>query len=395
MMTGGNCSLILLPTLRCNAACGYCFEREMDHELTLEQLSVVIRKVMDHMEQRRLETLSIYWQGGEVMTMPPAWFAQARDVVQEAAERRHKPVLNYIQSNMMAYNLQWNGVISRMFGNNIGTSMDFPNLHRKLKGGGPSEYEKIWEQKILEAREAGIEVGIISIPNNETLDMGADRFYAHFVEELGITSFQINTPFPGGLPTTVKQGYPLDISHLSKFMVDLANIWMDRGRPNGVRVGPFDKLLDYFLYGNKDLLCIWRDNCVNEFVCIDPRGHVAQCDCWVTSYPEFRFGNIFDCDNLSDLLGNSQARRRFQARPGLLVQREDCLDCGYLTLCHGGCPVRAYTVTGDLYRKDPYCDLYKTLFSDMEEAAVNLGSSRPDSCANQRMGDAASSIPSG
>ncbi|MBF0498358.1 MAG: radical SAM protein, partial [Deltaproteobacteria bacterium] len=126
-MTGGNCSLILLPTLRCNAACGYCFEHQLDYDLTLKQLSVVIQKVMDYMDQRHLETLSIYWQGGEVMTMPPAWFEQAHDLVWEAAEKNAKQVLNYLQSNMMAYGRQWNSVLSRMFGNNIGSSMDFPN----------------------------------------------------------------------------------------------------------------------------------------------------------------------------------------------------------------------------------------------------------------------------
>ena len=124
--------------------------------------------------------------------------------------------------------------------------------------------------------------------------------------------------------------------------------------------------------GNKNLLCIWRDNCVNEFVCIDPRGHVAQCDCWVTGYPESRFGNIFDAGSLSDLLRNSKARRRLQARPGELILKEDCLDCVYLAICHGGCPVRAYTVHGDLFRKDPYCQLYKSLFQHMEAMAANF-----------------------
>ena len=43
-------SLILLPTLGCNAACDYCFESKSDQHLTLDQLSTVIQKVMDHLE---------------------------------------------------------------------------------------------------------------------------------------------------------------------------------------------------------------------------------------------------------------------------------------------------------------------------------------------------------
>jgi hypothetical protein len=32
--------------------------------------------------------------------------------------------------------------------------------------------------------------------------------------------------------------------------------------------------------------------------------------------------------------------------------------------------VRAYSVSGTILRKDPYCDLYKEIFKRMEELAV-------------------------
>jgi radical SAM protein with 4Fe4S-binding SPASM domain len=371
-MTKAPFSLILLPTLGCNAECDYCFESKSDQRLTLEQLSTIVQKVMDHLEHNQIETLDIYWQGGEVMTLPPEWFEQAQGIIQEIAAGRNRQVSHYIQSNMIAYSRKWNRVLAEMFGNSVGSSLDFPNLHRKLKGGSPKEYDRIWSRNVREAKAAGIEVGVIAIPNEQTLEMGAERFYSYFVDELGIADFQINTPFPGGSANEIKLGYPLDTRRLGDFLADLATVWMDRGFQNGVRVGPFSKLLDYFVQGNKDLLCIWRDNCVNEFLCVDPRGHLAQCDCWVTGYPESWFGNIFAAGSLSDLLQNSEARRLLQSRPGVLIQKEDCLDCDYLTLCHGGCPVRAYTVHGDLFRKDPYCRLYQRLFQDMEALAAKL-----------------------
>jgi radical SAM protein with 4Fe4S-binding SPASM domain len=378
-MKGAPLSLILLPTLNCNADCDYCFEKKFGHHLTLEQLSVVVQKAMDYMEHNHIEALSIYWQGGEVMTLPPAWFEEANGIIQEIAEGRNRRVTHYLQSNMIAYTGKWNRVLAGMFGNSVGSSMDFPNLHRKLNGGGPKEYDRLWARNVREAAEAGVEVGVIAIPNERTLEMGAERFYFHFVDELRIKDFQINTPFPGGTFNDVKMGYPLDTGRLSRFLADLATVWMDRGFQRGVRVGPFNKLMDYFVHGSKDLLCIWRDNCVNDFVCIDPMGRVAQCDCWVTSYPEFRFGNMLDEGSLSDLLQDSEARRRLQSRPGVLIQKEGCLDCKYLTLCHGGCPVRAYTVYGDIFRKDPYCELYRGLFQNMEVMAAKplRGTGRP------------------
>ena len=71
------------------------------------------------------------------------------------------------------------------------------------------------------------------------------------------------------------------------------------------------------------LPCIWRQNCTDEFVSIDARGHVAQCDCWVTSYPDYWFGNIFDDISFTDLMQQSKARQQFQARPEVLMRKRE------------------------------------------------------------------------
>jgi radical SAM protein with 4Fe4S-binding SPASM domain len=95
----------------------------------------------------------------------------------------------------------------------------------------------------------------------------------------------------------------------------------------------------------------------------------------VTSYPEYFFGNIFESDNLTDLLKHSPARQKFLDRPSVNIQ-QDCLECDYLSICHGGCPVRTYTFSGTLFEKDPYCHLYKSLFRHIEEVAATLARGR-------------------
>jgi radical SAM protein with 4Fe4S-binding SPASM domain len=369
-VTGANFSLILLPTLGCNADCDYCFENKTDRQLSLDQLALLIEKVMEFLEQEHIEKVSLYWQGGEIMTLPPEWFEQADSIIRKSAEAHGKEVVNYLQSNMIGYSEAWNRVLAEMFGNSVGSSMDFPNLHRRLTGGGPEEYEALWTRNVREARAAGIQVSVIAIPNEKTLELGAERFYSRFADDWGITEFQVNTPFPGGASNRVKAGYPLDAERLGRFLVDLATVWLDRGFGTGVQVGPFDRLLEYFVHGRKNLLCIWQDNCANEFICIDPQGYISQCDCWAASYPEFRFGNIFNHDSLATILRTSEARRRLRERPGAVIQHEECIDCRYLGICHGGCPVRAFSVHGDLNRKDPYCPVYLTLFEGMERLAA-------------------------
>ncbi|HRD67057.1 MAG TPA: radical SAM protein [Candidatus Competibacter sp.] len=365
-------SLILLSTLQCNADCEYCFENKTADRLTLDRLGEMIRKVLDYMVEKSQATLNIYWQGGEAMLLPPSWYEQANDLIRREAEARGKQVSHSLQSNMLAYSSRWNKIIAEMFGNSVGTSLDYPNLHRKLLGQGPESYNEIWKRRVQEARAAGIEVQVIAVPNQATLEVGAERFYSYFVDELGITDFQVNTPFPGGDATAAKKALPVaEVEKLSRFYTELADVWLARGYHQGVRVGPLDALLQYFSHEPTTLPCIWGDNCANTLVSIDARGYVAQCDCWVTSYPDYHYGNIFECDNFGDLLKNSKARQKFDERPIQLIQR-DCLSCDYLSLCHGGCPVRTYTVHGTLFEKDPYCGLYKAMFGHMARAAREL-----------------------
>src|SRR5258705_9310568 len=178
-MYGSHFSLILLPTNKCNVACEYCFEDKTDDFMTLDGLSVVIGKLLDHMDRKNIAGMTIYWQGGEVMLLPPAWFERANDLIHEAASARGRSVEHSLQSNMIGYNKKWNRVIADMFGNSVGTSMDFPNLYRRAKNRPPEEYTAIWTRNVREARDAGIQIGVIAIPNSETVRLGAERFYSY------------------------------------------------------------------------------------------------------------------------------------------------------------------------------------------------------------------------
>ena len=62
-------------------------------------------------------------------------------------------------------------------------------------------------------------------------------------------------------------------------------------------------------------------------------------------------------------------------RPEKLMIEESCADCDYLSVCHGGCLVRTFSITGDFFRKDPYCEV-KALFSTMEQIAVSAAAER-------------------
>jgi len=125
-MTDRHFSLILLATLQCNADCAYCFEDKTEDRLTLPRLTEIIDKVLVYLEEEGIGTLTLYWQGGEALLLPPGWYAQAHERIQRAADRRGITVRHSLQTNLLAYSPKWNGVIAEMFGNSVGTSADYP-----------------------------------------------------------------------------------------------------------------------------------------------------------------------------------------------------------------------------------------------------------------------------
>lgn len=365
-------SVILLPTAECNVACTYCFEHKEPLKLSLQRVPPLTSQLLDHLEHEDIQECEIYWQGGEAMLMGPAWFAEAGRLMDEAATARGRRFTHYLQTNLISYTPIWNSLLKDMFGGSLGTSMDFPNHHRKLFKGGPEAYTALWSQRLREAQAAGIEVGVIAVLHQGSLDAGPEAFYRYYTEELGLKSFQVNTPFPGGPAKAVEAEFDLDKDALAEFLGGLFDLWMERGYADGVALGPFDALVHHFTGAPARLPCIWKENCSNQFISVDARGTVAQCDCWVTSYPESFFGNVFREKNLTDMLRTSPARREFVERPKHLVEHEDCLECRYLSICHGGCPVRTYSALGTMLAKDPYCEVYKAIFSRAEQKGKEL-----------------------
>lgn len=365
-MSGRAFSVILLPTAECNAACDYCFEHKDAHRLSLAMLPVLTARLLDHMQREGFGECEIYWQGGEVTLMGPGWFAQAGEKMDAAAAARGLRLRHFLQTNLIGYSPAWNDVLRSMFGNALGTSMDYPNLHRRLLKGGPEAYTALWTRRLGEARGAGITVGVIAVLHQGSIAAGPERFYRYFAEELGLDDFQVNTPFPGGPAKAAEGVFDLENGPLADFLVGLFDIWMARGTAAGVKLGPFDALIDHFTGAAARLPCIWKENCSNQFIAVDSKGSVAQCDCWVTSYPEALFGNLFADADLTQMLRTSPARRTFVERPAHLVGQDECLSCRFLAICHGGCPVRAYSALGTMLAKDPYCEVYKSVFRRAE-----------------------------
>jgi hypothetical protein len=168
---------------------------------------------------------------------------RAQDIIENLTRPRGKQIVNRIQSNLLGYRVEWNTVIWEMFRNHMGTSLDYPNLYRRVVGQGPETYNQLWLDRFQEAAANRIDIAVISIPNYASFELGAAAFYSYFFNEIGLTSLQLNTAFPGGLPNAAKSNFPLAPEKASQFYMELIDLWLERGYSNGIYIRPFDVLI--------------------------------------------------------------------------------------------------------------------------------------------------------
>jgi radical SAM protein with 4Fe4S-binding SPASM domain len=349
-------SVVFMPTLSCNCNCLHCFEKLDGQCIDIDDWQYVFSKMLELAKKVGCLTLRLYWQGGEILSLEPETVQRGIEVAASIFSGSGITIEHRLQTNLLLYNSsKWRNVISRFGGNAVSSSLDFPNLYRRTASLNGDQYNQEWLKKREEIEKDGFTVKIISLPNPETLRLGAKRFYNYYKEEVCAESVQVNFPFPGknkGLQL-------LDVDMFALFMTDLYKIWVESERE--LNISPFIPLEERFLRNCGNLWCMWTDSCAKSLIAIGPKGEMAQCDGWISPYREFLFGSIAD-QPLEELL-KSNHRRRFADRSLQIIQDPKCGHCEFWKICWGGCPLRAYALTGKLSTRDPYCQVYHAMFT--------------------------------
>jgi uncharacterized protein len=347
-------SVVFIPTLACNCRCSHCFEKLAERNSDNQDWELQFSQMRKLAETLKCDILKVYWQGGEVLCLKPDTVQSILDIGAAVFRESGITVEHHLQTNLLLYETsKWKDVISSFFLGSISSSIDLPNLYRLTPTLSTGEYNRAWLKKKDMAENDGFKISVVTLPNHETLEIGAEYFYRFFRDEAGLKSVQVNLPFPGhgDLP-------PLDLEDLAGFMKDLYRIWVESGRD--LNLSPFRAMEDRLLRGCGAIPCCWAFNCASLILAIGPNGEVGQCDCWIATYGDYDFGTI---DQPVEQLLNCDNRKPFLRRPLKLMRDTRCGECKFWGICFGGCPIRAFTFTGDLMSRDHYCPVYYEMFS--------------------------------
>jgi uncharacterized protein len=357
--------VILIPTWNCNNTCTHCFEQLGPGTVTDGFWQLFYQRLREFGEANHIDRFVVYWQGGEVLTMPPTEVERGLRLGEAAFQGSDTVLEHHLQTNLILYSRQWREIIAEFFRGAISSSLDFPNLYRSAPSITVDEYTTEWLRKKTEAEADGFLVNLITLPNPRTLEVGARAFYQFFHDHVRIQNLQINFPFPG-----VQANHPeqLDLGGLADFMLSLYTLWVDEGRQ--MTINPFDALENRLMRDEGTLPCAWSYSCANYLISVGPDGEVGQCDCWLSTRKQHSFGHLAD-RTIAELL-ESPSRRPFLERGSHMIRDAHCGACEFWSICFGGCPLRAFTFSNDFLSRDYYCPVYRSMCEAVVDRRAQL-----------------------
>jgi uncharacterized protein len=345
------------PTERCQLRCKHCFVNaeflRSRAAWNVETFERVMRRFQDYFRAHRVpgRVMQLIWHGGEPMLMPPSFYRAALPLASRLLADVEVRLHTSIQTNLLLIDDEWIDLLRDEFGGRVGTSFDWG---LRQIGDSWERFRDRWLEKYRRCLAARLSVSAITVANRACIEI-PDAVYDFFNdigcpfemypmapwgEENGkanIGAFGVTAEEYGRWLTRIWERYCADPAPrtVPVFLHNLARA-VSRGEPVGNHMA---------------------GDCAARNLVVSTDGTVSYCPALAGSR-EHLYGNLLETD-LATLL---RSRVRFAVVKRQLLLPEDCRDCRWNAICHGGCPADALGSHDDALRKDPFCAADLTIF---------------------------------
>ena len=335
-------SFMIVPSMRCQATCTYCFGphkgismSETIAEKTLDFIAVIA-------EETQMKTVSVTFHGGEPLLAP---FSLWEKILNGLPERLPQKEIRWsAQSNLWAFDDNFCELF-RLHNVSVGTSIDGPKEICDITRG-----KGYWERTmdgIALARRFGIEVGAIATFTPDTALKWKDVADFFMTNNLNLNLHPAITPL--GSPDS---DFSLSANKYANLLEELLPYYVQHRKQ--LSISSIDNFVKACVHGNGEV-CTFKD-CFGMFLSIAPDGNIYPCQRFCGKL-EYSLGNVADKPRLSELI-ESPAGIRYQQREREVAKR--CASCMEYGHCHGGCTYNAIA-SGDGVI-DPLCEAYRKTF---------------------------------
>ena len=359
-------TLIFKETEACNSNCIYCdvIARKKPHTISTNRLEKVFIHINEYLEKFPDEHFSIVWHGGEPLIVGVDFYCKVLEFQDKYCKNTKQRIEHDVQSNLTLLTQEMVDVFKRMGINRIGTSYE---PYKGIRGIGPNRdgdlYNRLFFRGIEILEKNNISWGFIYVVTKNVIDKPLEVFHL-------LTNFKVK----GGFQLHPVYSYKNeDIHHVGisakEFAVFLGEIFKEwwPHRQRNPYVEPFFSYLNHYTTGGP-VCCSESGNCAYSHLYIGPEGEYSHCG-RAADWDVFNVGNI---DTMSIVEAFESPYRKEIERRTLFLKENDCKDCPYFKLCHGGCPLDGWNYSDTIMAKTEWCVSRKYFLTQYFEPITGL-----------------------
>ncbi|MFQ5504279.1 MAG: radical SAM protein [Planctomycetota bacterium] len=344
-------ALILKATERCNSNCYYCDvvrKEGSGKSMPLEVLEAVFERIGEYLRAQPYDDVELLWHGGEPLLLGADYFRSALELQNEHCGGASHRIQHSIQTNLTLFSEDFVGVFEELGIGAVGTSFD-PEPH--VRGFGTSidsaEYQRRFFRALRLLERHRIGWGMIYVVTRKSL-----------ARPLEVFTFLTNMNLTGGInfnPVLIydeeRQDIAVSPTEYVEFLGAIFGYWW-KHRSRFPDIQPFRSLVETVIDGRVSLGCVDSGDCSYHHLNIAPDGETSQCG-RSADWALLPYGNIKERP-IAELLFDEQ-RDEFVRRQRLLLEGE-CRGCRFWGLCHGGCPLDAWSRHRSFLHKSEWCE---------------------------------------
>ena len=344
-------TIILKATEKCNSNCYYCDVVRKENtgcSMSLDVVETVFSRADEFLKAFPGEDLEMLWHGGEPLLLGADYYSKAADMQDSICASTKDRIRHSMQTNLTCIDEKFIDVFHRLGIGAVGTSYDpEPHIRGIGKNINSDRYNRKFMRGIDLLERHGIGWGMIYVVTKKSLARPLDVFY--FLSNLILTSgFNMN---PVLIYDESRKDIAVTPEEYVEFLGEIFPVWW-KNRQRFPDVQPFKGLVNTIINGDLSLGCVESGNCTFHHINVAPDGETSQCG-RSADWGLLQYGNIAD-KSLDEILHDKQ---RYELHKRYVkLENDDCRACRFWDICHGGCPLDAYSQYKSYMHKSEWCE---------------------------------------
>jgi len=316
--------------------------------MSLGVMEITLLRVNEYLKACPDEIMEILWHGGEPLLLGPGYYRSAIELQHKHCADTRNRIKHSIQTNLTCFTEEFVDVLRELGMNAVGTSYDpEPHIRGIGKGINSDLYNKKFMNSLRILERNGFGWGMIYVVTKKSLSKPLDVF--NFLTNLSLKGgFNMN---PVLIYDDERKDVAITPEEYVEFLGSIFPTWW-RYRERYPDVEPFKSLVNTIINGHLSLGCVESGDCTYHHINVAPDGETSQCG-RSADWGLLQYGNIRE-KTLAEILRDKQ-RDQLDTRLQKLKDK-DCKGCRFWEICHGGCPLDAYSKHKSFMYKSEWCE---------------------------------------